>query len=446
MDFNPLFSFAPSSSMARSTRSSVKAPEGAKAKAATVSKKKKTSASTSMPPIASVSKRPSNSSGSSKKAPATRRGGKSSSAPTKETKKTTARKSPASSKKQTSTGKAAAKAKAPSRSPSSTKPPSRRRPPLPLDVVASAASPRTPPRALPPPRRFLVGTALSVYQNSGGPDTNWSVFEGTRAWGGLRPAILGGTPCGRSSGFWDGRFAADAELARSVGSNCMRLSLEWSRVVPRPGVVDAAAVARYREIFDALERRGMEVLVTLHHFVHPSWFDAVCGGFESDEGLRHFVEWSKVAFAAFGNRVASWCTFNEPGVFASSGYCTGFFPPGKVFHLKTAGEVLLRMLRSHSAAVKEMRRMSAAMHSGGGGGGGGGGRGGGGGGASRKASKKPSSSSSSSTRQGPKQVPRHSFGIVHNVMPYEAKPYFAVSQGLNLAKDAASIEQGFHSG
>ena len=245
----------------------------------------------------------------------------------------------------------------------------------------------------------------------------------------------------------------------------MRLSLEWSRIVPRPGVVDAAAVARYREIFDSLERRGMEVLITLHHFVHPSWFDDVCGGFESDEGLRHFVEWSKIAFAAFGRRIASWCTFNEPGVFASSGYCTGFFPPGKVLHLKTAGEVLLRMLRSHTAAVQEMRRMSAAMHSKGGGGGGGGGSGGGGSGggeggggsggggsggsggsggnnaAKQKKTKPPSSSTS-----GSREVPRHSFGIVHNVMPYEAKPYFGVAEGLDLSQDAASVEQGFHSG
>ena len=106
----------------------------------------------------------------------------------------------------------------------------------------------------------------------------------------------------------------------------------------------------------------MEVFVTLHHFVHPSWLDESCGAFESEEGLGHFVEWSKVAFAAFGPRIASWCTFNEPGVFASSGYCTGFFPPGRVLRLRQAGEVLLRMLRSHTAAVKEMRRMSAAMH------------------------------------------------------------------------------------
>lgn len=224
----------------------------------------------------------------------------------------------------------------------------------------------------------------------------------------------------------------------------MRLSLEWSRIVPKPGVVDRGAIARYRDIFDSVEKRGMEVLITLHHFVHPAWFDDVCGGFESDEGLRHFVEWSKIAFDAFGHRIASWCTFNEPGVFASSGYCTGFFPPGKLLRLQTAGEVLLRMLRSHTAAVKEMRRMSAEMHSRNGGKANSeGGKGGAGTtpNAKSKAPPPPSSAAAPGAR-----VPRHSFGIVHNVMPYEAKPYFGVSPGLDLAEDAASVEQGFHSG
>ena len=276
----------------------------------------------------------------------------------------------------------------------------------------------------------------------------------------MRPAILGNTPCGASSGFWDGRFDADAELAKSVGSNCMRLSLEWSRIVPKPGVVDEGAVARYRDIFDSFEKRGMEVLVTLHHFVHPAWFDEACGGFESDEGLRHFVEWSKIAFGAFGRRIASWCTFNEPGVFASSGYCTGFFPPGKLFRMKTAGEVLLRMLRSHTAAVKEMRRMSAEMHSSRDGVKPSGGRGGAATSAAAAANAKPRAPAAAAANAKPRapaaeaeekraataQVPRHSFGIVHNVMPYEAKPYFGVAPGLDLAEDAASVEQGFHSG
>ena len=223
----------------------------------------------------------------------------------------------------------------------------------------------------------------------------------------------------------------------------MRLSLEWSRIVPKPGVVDQGAIARYRDIFASLEKRGMEVLITLHHFVHPSWLDETCGGFETDEGLRHFVEWSKIAFGAFGERIASWCTFNEPGVFASSGYCTGFFPPGKVLQLKQAGEVLLRMLRSHTAAVKEMRRMSAAMHRSEGGVGGAAA-------AKAKAAKSAAVGGGGMTKTSKyltnSDIPRHSFGIVHNVMPYEAKPYFGVSAELDLAEDASSIEQGFYSG
>ena len=62
----------------------------------------------------------------------------------------------------------------------------------------------------PPPRRFLVGPALSVWQNSGdapGPPStsNWGRWSapGARAWGGLRPAIMHGDAPGASCGFWD---------------------------------------------------------------------------------------------------------------------------------------------------------------------------------------------------------------------------------------------------
>ena len=43
-------------------------------------------------------------------------------------------------------------------------------------------------------------------------------------------------------------------------------------------------------------------MVTLHHFVHPLWFDAL-GGFTTDAGIPHFV-----SFATFAVRCAA-CTF-----------------------------------------------------------------------------------------------------------------------------------------
>ena len=46
-------------------------------------------------------------------------------------------------------------------------------------------------------------------------------------------------------------------------------------------------------------RHKLEPVVTLHHFVHPLWFDAL-GGFTTDAGIPHFV-----SFATFAVRCAA---------------------------------------------------------------------------------------------------------------------------------------------
>ena len=46
-------------------------------------------------------------------------------------------------------------------------------------------------------------------------------------------------------------------------------------------------------------RNKLEPVVTLHHFVHPLWFDAL-GGFTTDAGIPHFV-----SFATFAVRCAA---------------------------------------------------------------------------------------------------------------------------------------------
>jgi beta-glucosidase len=40
------------------------------------------------------------------------------------------------------------------------------------------------------------------------------------------------------------RYEEDASLAASLGCNGFRLSLEWSRIEPRRGYIDQAAVQR----------------------------------------------------------------------------------------------------------------------------------------------------------------------------------------------------------
>ena len=99
---------------------------------------------------------------------------------------------------------------------------------------------------------FLVGTAISGYQNSGGEDTNWSEFELKRTGNG-QPTIKGGVSCGNGANFWE-LYEEDIERAASLKLNSFRLSIEWNRIEPERGEIDEAGIARYHQIFDCLHR------------------------------------------------------------------------------------------------------------------------------------------------------------------------------------------------
>ncbi len=99
---------------------------------------------------------------------------------------------------------------------------------------------------------FLVGTAISVYQNSGGTDTNWSEFELKRTANG-KPTIKGGVTCGKGANFWE-LYEEDIDRAASLKLNSFRLSIEWNRIEPTRGKIDEAGIARYHQIFDCLHR------------------------------------------------------------------------------------------------------------------------------------------------------------------------------------------------
>lgn len=237
------------------------------------------------------------------------------------------------------------------------------------------------------PPEFLCGMAVSVYQNSGDPNSNWawfeqqkkvkanfrfqlssgaaddndglaqnfsSVMESTKM--GAGPSVIEkGYKIGISSDFWN-RYEEDIQLTKDIGCNSFRLSLEWSRVMPQRGVIDQGAIARYHQMFDAIDRAGMQANVTLYWFALPKWFMDM-GGFEKEENIREFVEWSKLAFKYFGKRSKMWSTVNEPGVAAMCGYIAGNHPPGKKGHFTMGGTVLCNTLRGHTQVYDAIKAM-----------------------------------------------------------------------------------------
>lgn len=125
---------------------------------------------------------------------------------------------------------------------------------------------------------------------------------------------------------------------------------------------DRGAVDRYLDILDSLEKRGMVPFVTLHHFVHPLWFENL-GGFEKPVNIPIFVEYAVQAFKEFSHRVRFWATFNEPGVASFGGFIVGSFPPGRIGRIKGYGRHLLNMLRSHTAAYAALKGMPGGKES-----------------------------------------------------------------------------------
>ena len=63
----------------------------------------------------------------------------------------------------------------------------------------------------------------------------------------------------------------------------------------------------------------------------------------------------------FGPRIRNWSTFNEPGVFAFSGYVFGSFPPGKFLATQLAGLVVKHMLIAHDKAYHLIKSLPGAF-------------------------------------------------------------------------------------
>ncbi len=204
---------------------------------------------------------------------------------------------------------------------------------------------------VPFPPGFQWGVSTSAHQFEGGNVHNqWHEWE-------ARGRIRSGDKCGIACNWW---YEAEEDLDRAqhLGLNAMRLSLEWSRLEPKPGRWDKAAARRYREIFKAVRARGMRVFTSLHHFTHPTWFEYK-GAFTSKDGPRVFNYFAERVVTEFGDLCTDWVTFNEPNVYAAFGYMFGEFPPGRTNDLQAGMAALIGTHRAHALAYDTIHRLQS---------------------------------------------------------------------------------------
>jgi beta-glucosidase len=119
----------------------------------------------------------------------------------------------------------------------------------------------------------------------------------------------------------------DLAAMESLGLSAYRFSVEWSRIEPEPGRWDDDALDRYAWLAAACRSRGIEPVVTLHHFTSPLWFGRA-GGFLNVANLPAFAAFAGRVAARLARHVRTWITFHEPNVLVAAGYIAGGFPPG----------------------------------------------------------------------------------------------------------------------
>lgn len=185
---------------------------------------------------------------------------------------------------------------------------------------------------------------MSHYQVEGDDPCDWTDWE---AAGRTR-----GGPCGRAAGSWE-RYEEDAACAAALGANAFRFSVSWSRVEPRRGDFDEAALRRYARLVARLAALGLEPVVTLLHYTHPRWFHAETP-WTSTASVGVFARFAARVAAALGPVARCWTVLNEPFVLVLGGYLDARVPPG-LASARDAARALDHLLVAHEAAAAEIR-------------------------------------------------------------------------------------------
>lgn len=193
------------------------------------------------------------------------------------------------------------------------------------------------------PPDFLWGTATSSHQVEGNNENNdWWQFEGQEG------NTLDGSRSALACDWWE-NAEADFDRAQEMGTNAHRMSLEWSRIEPEPGSFSQEAIGRYREMLQGLLDRGIEPMVTLHHFSNPLWL-VEKGDFSSEVVVDYFQRYTAKVVAELGDLIPKWVTINEPMVYILMRYIQSAFPAPKERGWFEGFRAIRYLLQCHGAA------------------------------------------------------------------------------------------------
>ena len=124
----------------------------------------------------------------------------------------------------------------------------------------------------------------------------------------------------------------------------------------KSGELNPQGVQYYLDILDRLQSKNIKAYVTLYHWDLPQHLEDE-GGWLNRETAYKFRDYVDLITKAFGNKVHSYATLNEPFCSSFLGYEVGIHAPGKVgkeYGRKAAHHLLL----AHGLAMKVLAKNS----------------------------------------------------------------------------------------
>lgn len=194
------------------------------------------------------------------------------------------------------------------------------------------------------PDNFLWGASTSAFQVEGGWNSDGKGPSVQDALGARHPDV---TDIKVASDHYH-RYKEDVRLFAEMGLKSYRFSVSWSRVLPEGhGQVNEKGIAFYSDLIDELLRYNIEPILTFYHFDLPLKLEEQ-GGWNSRATIDAFVEYARLIFARFGDRVKYFLTINEQNVIILHGNAVGT----KVRDKKQAYQEAHHMFVAQAAAMK----------------------------------------------------------------------------------------------
>lgn len=202
------------------------------------------------------------------------------------------------------------------------------------------------------PENFALGVASAATQIDGDcQNSNWyDWYQKGHIKDGSNPDI---TTLHRQT------TAEDTALMAGMGIRHYRFGLEWARIEPQEGQFCTQEFEKVRQEIVLLQQSGIQVLLTLHHFSNPIWFEEK-GGFANPDCVKIFLRLVGKVVENLGDLVNEYITINEPNVYAVGGFFGGGFPPDKNSMVLTL-RVLDHLAECHRRAYRLIHTIREKM-------------------------------------------------------------------------------------